>query len=272
MFSTFENQWFKTTINGSNQPSMVHQPFTVKGGRLMGIERLPGAKKKLKATRSGRNQPFAVRLTPHGSKTHVRIGTMNAECSGISFAESANGMIFFDYEQLLARREIGDGTSLIRVSEEDVSKLQLMIEQEITRHPRLAKRKARRKQTNVEAKISEHEVKELRKENQKMRRQINNDAGTLIELQLAGIVPLGEKPPFPFKHIQQMKYGCDWLSMDFSGSTLHLYFIESNLSRNGRKPTLNDNEMRLRKAILGRKVITHYTHHWVDQDGKIRWD
>ena len=238
----------------------------------MGIERLPGAKKKLKATRSGRNQPFAVRLTPHGSKTHVRIGTMNAECSGISIAESANGMIFFDYEHLLARKEIGDGTSLIRISEEDASNLQLMIEQEIARHPRLAKRKARRKQTNVEAKRLEHEVEELQKHNQKLQRQLNNDAGTLIELQLTGIVPLGKKPPFPLKQIQQMKYTCDWLSMTFRGSTLHLYFIESNLSRNGEKPTLNDNEMRLRKAILEDNVITHYTHHWVDQDGKIHWD
>ena len=238
----------------------------------MGIERLPGAKKKLKATRKNRNKPFAVRLTPFGSKAHVRIGTMNAECSGISIAESANGMIFFDYEQLLARRDIGDGTSLIRVSEEDASNLQLMIKQEIARHPRLAKRKARRKQTNVEAKKLEHEVEELRKENQKMRRQINNDAGTLIELQLAGIIPLGKKPPFPLKQIQQMKYGCDWLSMAFSGSTLHLYFVESNLSRNAKKPTLNKHERRLMKAILEENVVTHYTHHWIDKDGKTHWD
>ena len=238
----------------------------------MGIERLPGAKKKLKATRKNRNQPIAVRLTPFGSKTHLRIGTMNAECSGISIAESSDGMVFFDYEQLLARREIGDGTSLIRISEEDASKLQLMIEQEIARHPRLAKRKARRKQTNVEAKRLEHEVEELQKHNQKLQRQLNNDAGTLIELQLTGIVPLGEKPPIPLKRIQQMKYGCDWLSMAFNRNTLHLYFIESNLSRNRKKPTLNKNERRLRKAILEKKVITHYTHHWVDQDGKIHWD
>ena len=251
---------------------MVHQPYSAKGEGLMGIERLPGAKKKLKATRKNRNQPFAVRLTPFGSKTHLRIGTMNAECSGISIAESANGMIFFDYEQLLTRRKIGDGTSLIRISEEDASNLQLMIEQEIARYPRLAKRKARRKQTNVEAKRLEHEVEELQKHNQKLQRQLNNDAGTLIELQLTGIVPLGKKPPFPLKQIQQMKYTCDWLSMTFRGSTLHLYFIESNLSRNGEKPTLNDNEMRLRKAILEDNVITHYTHHWVDQDGKIHWD
>tara|TARA_B110001452_G_C15193426_1_gene414296 strand:+ start:277 stop:1032 length:756 start_codon:yes stop_codon:yes gene_type:complete len=251
---------------------MVHQPYSVNGEGLMGIERLPGAKKKLKATRKNRNQPFAVRLTPFGSKTHLRIGTMNAECSGISIAESSDGMVFFDYEQLLARREIGDGTSLIRISEEDASKLQLMIEQEIARHPRLAKRKARRKQTNVEAKRLEHEVEELQKHNQKLQRQLNNDAGTLIELQLTGIVPLGEKPPIPLKRIQQMKYGCDWLSMAFNRNTLHLYFIESNLSRNRKKPTLNKNERRLRKAILEKKVITHYTHHWVDQDGKIHWD
>ena len=240
----------------------------------MGIERLPGAKKKLKATRSGRNQPFAVRLTPHGSKTHVRIGTMNAECSGISFAESSDGMIFVEYNELAKRQRLGDGTSLIRVEEKDAELLHQMVLQEINAYPRLAKRRAKANVTkqNTESRRLEREVKELRKHNQKMHRQINNEAGTLIELQLTGIVPLGEKPPIPLKHIQQMKYGCDWLSMAFRGNTLHLYFIESNLSRNGEKPTLITNERRLRKAILEKKVITHYTHHWIDQDGKIHWD
>jgi len=240
----------------------------------MGIERLPGAKKKLKATRSGRNQPFAVRLTPHGSKTHVRIGTMNAECSGISFAESSDGMIFVEYNELAKRQRLGDGTSLIRVEEKDAELLHQMVLQEINAYPRLAKRRAKANVTkqNTESRRLEREVKELRKHNQKMHRQINNEAGTLIELQLTGIVPLGEKPPIPLKHIQQMKYGCDWLSMAFRGNTLHLYFIESNLSRNGEKPTLITTERRLRKAILEKKVITHYTHHWIDQDGKIHWD
>ena len=240
----------------------------------MGIERLPGAKKKLKATRSGRNQPFAVRLTPHGSKTHVRIGTMNAECSGISFAESSDGMIFVEYNELAKRQRLGDGTSLIRVEEKDAELLHQMVLQEINAYPRLAKRRAKANvaKQNAESRRLEREVKELRKQNQKMHRQINNEAGTLIELQLTGIVPLGEKPPIPLKHIQQMKYGCDWLSMAFRGNTLHLYFIESNLSRNGEKPTLITNERRLRKAILEKKVITHYTHHWIDQDGKIHWD
>ena len=240
----------------------------------MGIERLPGAKKNLKATRSGRNQPFAVRLTPHGSKTHVRIGTMNAECSGISFAESSDGMIFVEYNELAKRQRLGDGTSLIRVEEKDAELLHQMVLQEINAYPRLAKRRAKANvaKQNAESRRLEREVKELRKQNQKMHRQINNEAGTLIELQLTGIVPLGEKPPIPLKHIQQMKYGCDWLSMAFRGNTLHLYFIESNLSRNGEKPTLITNERRLRKAILEKKVITHYTHHWIDQDGKIHWD
>jgi hypothetical protein len=240
----------------------------------MGIERLPGAKKKLKATRSGRNQPFAVRLTPHGSKTHVRIGTMNAECSGISFAESSDGMIFVEYNELAKRQRLGDGTSLIRVEEKDAELLHQMVLQEINAYPRLAKRRAKANVTkqNAESRRLEREVKELRKQNQKIHRQINNEAGTLIELQLTGIVPLGERPPFPLKQIQQMKYGCDWLSMAFSRDTLHLFFIESNLSRNGEKPTLNDNEIRLRKAILEENVVTHYTHHWVDKDGKIHWD
>ena len=92
-------------------------------------------------------------------------------------------------------------------------------------------------------------MSELRKQNQKMQRQINNEAGTLIELQITGIVPLVEKPPIPLKHVQQMKYGCDWLSMAFKGDTLHLFFIESNLSRNGRTPTLTKTEKGCKKQL-----------------------
>ena len=240
----------------------------------MGIERLSGAKKKLKATRKNRNQPFAVRLTPHGSKTHVRIGTMNAECSGISIAESSDGMIFVEYNELAKRQRLGDGTSLIRVEEKDAELLHQMMLQEINAYPRLAKRRAKANVTkhNAESRRLEREVKELRKQNQKMQRQINNEAGTLIELQLTGIVPLGEEPPIPLKHIQQMKYGCDWLSVFFRGNTLHLFFIESNLSRNGDFPTFNKNETRFKNAIKKGKVRIEYHHHWVDHNGETHWE
>ena len=192
----------------------------------MGIERLPGAKKRIKASLSDKNKPFAVRLTPHGSKTHTRIGTMNAECGGISFTGSPNGMIFIEYNELLYHQQLGDGTSLVRVLDSDLTSLHQLMLQEISAHPRIAARKGKAAKVNAEAKRLQREVNELRKQNQKMQRQINNEAGTLIELQLAGIVPLGEKPPIPLKHVQQMKYGCDWLSMSFKGDILHLFFIE----------------------------------------------
>ena len=67
--------------------------------------------------------------------------------------------------------------------------------------------------------------------------------------------PCVPKPP---RHVQQMKYGCDWLSMSFKGDTLHLFFIESNLSRNGRTPTLTKTEKRFQKAIKQGDLITHY--------------
>ena len=238
----------------------------------MGIERLPGAKKRLKASRSDKNKPFAVRLTPHGSKTHTRIGTMNAECGGISFTGSPNGMIFIEYNELLNHQQLGDGTSLVRVLDSDLTSLHQLMLQEISAHPRIAARKGKAAKVNAEAKRLQREVNELRKQNQKMQRQINNEAGTLIELQLAGIVPLGEKPPIPLKHVQQMKYGCDWLSMSFKGDILHLFFIESNLSRNGRTPTLTKTEKRLQKAIIQGDLSVDYIHHWVDESGNIYWD
>ena len=236
----------------------------------MGIERLPGAKKRLKASRSDKNKPFAVRLTPYGSKTHTRIGTMNAQCGGISFTESPNGMIFLEYNELLNRQQLGDGTSLVRVLDSDLKSLHQLMLQEINAYPRIAARKGKVAKVNAEAKRLQREVNELRKQNQKMQRQINNEAGTLIELQLAGIVPLGEKPPIPLKHLQQMKYGCDWLSMAFKEDTLHLFFIESNLSRSGEIPTLNKNEMRFRDSIKGGNVVVEYHHHWVTNTA-INW-
>ena len=236
----------------------------------MGIERLPGAKKRFKASSSEKNKPFAVRLTPYGSKAHTRIGTMNAECGGISFTGSPNGMIFIEYNELLNRQQLGDGTSLVRVLDSDLTSLYQLMLQEISAHPRIAARKGKTAKVNAEAKRLQREVSELRKQNQKMQRQINNEAGTLIELQLAGIVPLGEKPPIPLKHVQQMKYGCDWLSMAFKEDTLHLFFIESNLSRSGEVPTLNKNEMRFRDSIKGGNVVVEYHHHWVTNTA-INW-
>ena len=238
----------------------------------MGIERLPGAKKRLKASRSEKNKPFAVRLTPYGSKTHTRIGTMTPECGGISFTDSPNGMIYVEYNELLNRQQLGDGTSLVRVLDVDVESLHQMMLQEISAHPRIAARKGKTAKVNAEAKRLQREVNELRKHNQKMQRQINNEAGTLIELQLAGIVPLGEKPPIPLKHLQQMKYGCDWLSMAFKGDILHLFFIESNLSRDCQKPSLTKAERRFRNSIKRGNYRVRYIHHLVDDFGRIKLD
>jgi hypothetical protein len=68
-----------------------------------------------------------------------------------------------------------------------------------------------------------------------------------------------------------MKYGCDWLSMAFKGDILHLFFIESNLSRNGRNPTLTKTEKSIQRAIAHGSVIVKYIHHWVDEIGIVRW-
>ena len=179
-------------------------------------------------------------------------------------------MIYVEYNELLNRQQLGDGTSLVRVLDSDLTSLHQLMLQEINAHPRIAARKGKVAKVNAEAKRLQREVNELRKQNQKMQRQINNEAGTLIELQLAGIVPLGEKPPIPLKHLQQMKYGCDWLSMAFKEDTLHLFFIESNLSRSGEIPTLNQNEMRFRDSIKGGNVVVEYHHHWVTNTA-INW-
>jgi len=52
---------------------------------------------------------------------------------------------------------------------------------------------------------------------------------------------------------------------------LHLHWVEVNLERSGKYPTLTQNEQLFRKAILSGNVVNHYHHTWVDGEGEQRW-
>ena len=113
---------------------------------------------------------------------------------------------------------------------------------------------------------------ELQKENERLKRQINNSSGIVMEMMMTGILPMIEPPPFPMNAVTQMRYGCDYLSYEWKGDVLHLHWVEVNLERSGNYPTLTSNEQQFRKAILSGNVVNHYHHTWVDGEGEQRWN
>ena len=81
-----------------------------------------------------------------------------------------------------------------------------------------------------------------------------------------------EPPPFKLQHVQQVRYGCDWLSYNWKGKTLHLHWIETNLERRNRIPSLTRNERRFKEAIQSGKVVNEYHSMWIDADGRNHWE
>ena len=92
-----------------------------------------------------------------------------------------------------------------------------------------------------------------------------------MEMMMTGILPMIEPPPFPMNAVTQMRYGCDYLSYEWKGDVLHLHWVEVNLERSGKYPTLTQNEQLFRRAILSDNVVNHYHHTWVDGEGDQRW-
>jgi len=52
---------------------------------------------------------------------------------------------------------------------------------------------------------------------------------------------------------------------------LYLFFIETNMSRNGRTLTLTKTEKRLPKANEQGDLTTHYIHHRLENEGTVHW-
>ena len=249
----------------------------------MGIERFPSAKKDLGKAILHKDRGFAVRLTPNGSRSHVRVATLDTDCLAASIPNSSQGFILVEREHLEERIQISDTESSITISEEAAIRAIEMIDTEISGNRKLISRWRNRIAKGFGA-ISQNlrriarnppksrEVERLEEEVRRLRNQINKDSGTLVEMQIAGLIPMNGRPPIPLRNIHQMHYGCDWLSIAWKNGKLHLFFIESNLSRTDSIPSLTKNELRMRNAIKSRDVKVHHIHHWIDQDGEIHWD
>ena len=251
---------------------------------------IPAAWKKLKKAIKHKNGMFGVYLTPEGTSKHIRVGTMDDKLSVCVFEKSSKVLVPVERAALEMRTAIDERRCYVEMEEFDAYRAIQFYDVVVGKDEKVKKKwmdklpkgfarisaNLRRlvgnpPRTNRESEL-EKELASVKRELRRTRDQLNKDAGAVIELQMAGLIPIGERPPFPLRNAQQMKYGCDWLFQVWKGDVLHFFFTESNLSRTGDRPSLTKNERRLMQAILDGRVVIHHVHHWVDRDGKMHWE
>jgi hypothetical protein len=249
----------------------------------MGVERFPTVKKDLNKAIKHKDRGFAVRLTPIGTTRHVKIANLDTDCLAASIPGSTQAFILVEREHLEERIRTSDNESSITISEEAAIRAIEMIDTEISGNKRLISRWRKKLSTGFGAfrqglrRIARNppksnEVKKLEQEVRRLKHQINKESGTIIEMQIAGLIPMNGKVPFPLENIHQMHYGSDWLSIFWRRDYLHLFWIESNLTRTDKASSFTDNEKKLRDAVRDDCVVNYHFHHWVDKDGKTHWD
>ena len=244
--------------------------------------------KEEKGLFKGSNKGHGIRLTPYSTKRHLTIGRINTELTVITIDETSmayvrvnrehlENEIFLDenYSAILVERHVSESAK--RILDENL----VTNAKEIRRWKKAAKKQERfmgfisaRPNSKVDGSLNKgsKEVRELQKENERLKRQINNSSEIVMEMMMTGILPMIEPPPFPMNAVTQMRYGCDYLSYEWKDDVLHLHWVEVNLERSGNYPTLTPNEQQFRKAILSGNVINHYHHTWVDGEGEQHWN
>jgi len=260
-------------------------------------ELIPAAWKKLKKATKWKNGKFGVYLTPEGTSKHIRVGTMDPNLSVCVFEKSTKVLVPVERAALDMRTAIDKERCYIEMREIDaynaiqfydvhvgneektrkswMDKLPNGFSLNSANFRRIAGNPPRTQEiTDLERQVAglKRELKEAQREAKRSRDLLNKDAGAVVEMQIAGLIPMGERPPFPLRNVQQLKYGCDWLCQVWKKNVLHLYFIESNLNRSRGRPSLTKNERAMMKAIREGRVTIHYVHHWVDQRGQTHWD
>jgi hypothetical protein len=222
-------------------------------------------------------------LTPNASTSHVKVANLDQDCLAASIPNSSQGFIVVEREHLEQRVQISDTESSITISEEAAIPAIEMIDAEISGNKRLIAKWRNKLAKGFAAfghslrRISRNppkskREKRLEEEVRRLQNQINRDSGTIVEMQIAGLIPMYGRPPIPLRNIHQMHYGCDWLSIAWRRDKLHLFFIESNLTRTGSVPSLTKNELRMKNAITQGQVKVHYVHHWINSDGEMKWE
>ena len=246
--------------------------------------KVPFAKlpKKVKGLLKGSNKGHRIRITPFATSQHYAIGTINPELTAITIDETSMAYVCVQREQLEFAFPVHENYSAILVERHVSESAKRALDENLANNSKEIQRwkKAAKKYEQIMSVIRvrrnspriSKEMRELQKENQRLKRQINNSSGIVVEMMMTGILPMTEPPPFPMNAVTQMRYGCDYLSYEWKDGVLHLHWIEVNLERSGKYPTLTPNEQRFREAILSGNVRNHYHHTWVDGKGEQRWE
>ena len=246
--------------------------------------KVPFAKlsRKIKGLLRGSEKGHRIRITPNATVHHYAIGTINPELTAITIDGTSIAYVRVNREQLENEIFLDQDFSAIRVERHVSESAKRALDEKLANNPkeiRKWKKAARKydqfifaKPIRKNAPTKSQREEELEREIHRLRNQINTEAGTIIEMMIAGLVPFHEPPPFPFFQVTQMKYGCDYLSYEWRKNELHLHWIEGNLNRKKRYPSLTRNEIRFKRAVENNQITNHYHHLWVDDDGKQHWD
>ena len=245
--------------------------------------KVPFAKlsRKIKGLLKGSEKGHRIRITPHATVQHYAIGTINPELTAITIDGTSTVYIRSQREFLEHEFPIDEHFSAILTERHVSESARRSLDEKLANNSKEVRRwkKASKKYEQFMSLIRirrnpsiPKEVAELRKENQRLKRQINNSSGIVVEMMLAGIIPMTEPPPFPLQGVTQMRYGCDYLSHEWKDGYLHLHWIEANLDRSGNYPTFTPTEKRFQDAIRSDRVVNHYHHTWINQNGDQHWD
>jgi hypothetical protein len=246
--------------------------------------KVPCAKlpKKVKGLLKGSKKGHRIRITPFATSQHYAIGTINPELTAITVDEISMAYVCVQREQLEFAFPVHENYSAILVERHVSESAKRALDENLANNSKGVRqwKKALKKHEPFiilprvrknKSETSKRE-KELHEQVLRLERQINSSMGTVIEMMIAGIIPMHRPAPFPMKQVTQMRYGCDYLSYQWKGNALHLHWVEVNLDQSGNYPTLTRNEKRFKKAIESGNVVNHYHHTWVDCEGEQRWD
>ena len=238
--------------------------------------------RKVKGLLKGSKKGHRIRITPFATAQHHVIGTINPELTSITIDETSIAYVRVNREHLENEIFLDGNYSAIRVERHVSESAKRALDEnlannskEIQKWKKAAKKQDHlifRKPVRKNAPKKSQREEELEQEINRLKNKINTQAGTIIEMMIAGLVPLHDPPPFPFFQVTQMKYGCDYLSYEWRKNELHLHWIEANLNRRKGYPGLTRNENRFKRAIENNRIVNHYHHMWVDDEGKQHWD
>ncbi len=246
--------------------------------------KVPYAKlpRKVKGLLKGSKKGHRIRITPFATRQHCAIGTINPELTAIVIDETATAYVKIEREQLELAGPVNEEYSIVLVKQYSLTSAKRALDESLANNPKEIQRwrNALKKLRPIMPSLRVHrnnpsksnKERELEKEIEHLKRQINNSTGTIAEMMMAGIIPMHEPPLLPMNIVTQMRYGCDYLSYEWKGKELHLHWIEVNLDRSGRYPTLTPNEQKYKRAVESGNVVNHYHHTWIDGKGKQHWD